>query len=108
MKAKFLKLFAVLLLFLTIFAGKASAALYQFIPSTPDIFDLDHYKYYTWGINWSPSPNETIVGATLKIKNINNWAPEDNDKLFIHLLDSTYLGLRTYDDNQGGGDNFAS
>lgn len=107
MKNPISKLLAALLL-TGMFATSASAGVYQFTPSTPDIFDLDHYKYYTWGINWSLAPNEKIVGAQLKIKNINNWVVESNDRLYIHLLDYAKLDLKTYTDNQGGGDNFAT
>ncbi len=91
----------------TLFISQAKAGVYQFIPSRPDLFDLDHYMYYTWGINWTPKPNESIVSAKLEIKKINNWIIE-NDILYIHLLDKADLGLKTYWDNQGGGDSFLS
>lgn len=87
--------------------NKASAAIYTFTPSPADLYDLDHYKYYSWGINWLLPANQQIVSATLSIKNINNWTVED-DILYIHLLDSATLGVTVFDDNQGGGDNFAS
>lgn len=85
-----------------------SANLYQFIPSQNDIFDLDHYKYYTWGINFTVPENHKITKAHLKIRNINNWAREETDKLYVNLLDRARLGLKTFDDNQGGGNNFDS
>ena len=107
MKSKLSIFVASALIFLAC-ATKASAGLYNFAPANPDIFDLDHYKYDTWGIRWTPNPNEVIVSARLTIENINNWTAEDNDRLFIHLLDRAPKGLKTYEDNQGGGDNFAS
>ena len=81
------------------------AAVYEFTPNPSNIFDLDHYKYYTWGIRWKPAANETIKSATLTIKDINNWTPENNDQLTIHLLDKAPKGLTVYTDDQGGGDN---
>ena len=93
---------------LVIGGSTAWAGYYEFIPSDKDIFDLDHFKYYKWGINWSLPTGQVITSAKLTIDNINNWAVEDTDKLFIHLLNYAPLGLTTYTDNQGGGDNFAS
>lgn len=97
------------LLVLTIATSKASAAIYeyQFIPSPADLYDLDHYKYYTWGITPNIPAGQQIISATLSIKNINNWQVEE-DKLYIHLLDYATLGVTQFDDNQGGGDNFAT
>jgi hypothetical protein len=87
------------------------AGIYTFFaPPNPshDLWDLDHNSLYTWGINWAPQPNEIIVRAVLGIHNINNWAPEENDALYIHLLKNAPLGARIYSDYQGGGDNFAN
>ncbi len=86
----------------------ASAAIYYFSPTPADIFDLDHYKYYAWGINWQPQQNEVIDSVQLSIKNINNWIIENTDRLYIHLLNNATQGLTVYTDNQGGGDYFAS
>lgn len=91
---------------LNLLAGSAWGAI--FIPNPADLNDLDHYKYYTWGINFNLQPNQTIVSANLFIDNINNWQVEDFDKLFIHLLDTSDLGVLDYQDDQGGGDNFTS
>ncbi len=82
------------------------ANVYTFSPNPSDLYDLTHQSYYTWGINWTPQPNEIITRARLVIKDINNWTPEDDDALYIHLLRNAPLGVRTYTDNQGGGDNF--
>lgn len=81
---------------------------YDFAPVPANLDNLDHYQYYLWGIQWQPGPNETIVSAKLSIQDINNWTPETNDKLFIHLLDNTTSGVQIFTDNQGGGDNIAS
>lgn len=92
-----------------VFAAKPGfCTLYSFTPSPSDLYDLDHYYYYTWGINFTLKPNEVIDSAQLYIKNINNWAQEDNDKLYVHLLDQANTGVTSFWDNQGGGDNFNS
>jgi hypothetical protein len=109
----------------------AQAAVYTFKPYDPDgtstdIMDLDHYKYYDWVINWTVPSGQVITGAELIFCNIYNWASEDNDKLYLHLIDdipglSSYA-LKTYTsngtiyttqlyygtDNQNGGDNWNS
>ncbi|MBN1492760.1 MAG: PEP-CTERM sorting domain-containing protein [Candidatus Omnitrophica bacterium] len=87
-------------------ATQAFAAVYSFTPTRADIYDLDHYRYYTWGINFAPPEGETILSASLAIDNINNWQPEANDRLYIHLFDNVQSGLTAYWDGQLGGDNF--
>lgn len=85
----------------------ASAASYTFQPSPADLYDLDHYVYVTWGIGWGVPVNEYVTSATLSIDNLNDWTVESGDILYIHLLDEAQLGVRTWTDNQGGGDAFA-
>ena len=85
----------------------AAAAVYDFVPNPADLYDLDHYKYYTWGIEWAPAAGEEITQVTLTIDNINNWQRE-TDILYVHLLNDAQKGVRTYTDNQRGGDNLAS
>ena len=85
----------------------SSSSPYIFQPNPVNLYDLDHYKYYTWGIDW-PIPNgEKIVGATLFFDNIRNHNTSDND-LWVHLLDSVTPapGVTVGYDNQGGGDYF--
>jgi hypothetical protein len=84
----------------------ANAGLYTYYPSDMDLGDLDHYKYYKWGINWN-HPGETIVEAELKIRGIYNWAEEPNDILNIHLLDWAPYGVTVGTDNQNPTDYFA-
>lgn len=78
----FRRLFATLLavgLAATTYAGT-----YTFTPSDgegdpDDIWDLDHAKYFTWGIkNFAIPTGERIVDATLSIYNINNWTSSEN------------------------------
>jgi hypothetical protein len=84
-----------------------STHVYTFTPSPNDLSDLDHYYYYTWGINWTVPNNEVIIDAVLTIKEIDDWSNESNDHLYIHLLDNAPVGSKASWDNQGGGDNFA-
>jgi hypothetical protein len=83
----------------------ASAGFYTFQPPDRDIYDLNHYYYYQWGVNWA-NTGETIVEATLKIDGIYNWAQEPNDILNIHLLDNAPYGLTMGRDDQDPSDYF--
>ncbi len=77
-------------------------------PTPGDMFDLDHYTVYTWGIDVPLAAGESVIGAELSFDNIRNWNDASND-LFIHLLDWAELGLvEIFDDNQEGGDYFAT
>jgi len=87
-------------------AARANAA-YVFQPKDADLSDLPHDKYFTWGINFTLPANETITGATLEFANIWDWTTEKNDHLFIHLLDNPKSGVKSFIDNERGGDNFA-
>lgn len=88
-------------------AGIAAAGTYTFSPSDKDLADLDHYYAYQWGFDLNVPAGEVITGATLKIKNIYDWTKENNDILNITMLDDPAKGIKTYYDNQGGGDFFA-
>lgn len=84
----------------------AGAGTYTFKPSDADLGDLDHNYYYTWRIGWTLPAGESIFGASLFIDEINNWRVEPNI-LYIHLLDTASSGVRSYYDNEGGGDAFS-
>ncbi len=75
-------------------------------PTPKDLYDLDHYRYYTWGIDTPWDSSQMAITATLKLKNIRNWNNKPND-LYIHLLDNAPLGVTVGYDGQGGGDQFA-
>jgi hypothetical protein len=78
-----------------------------FVPKPSDMYDLDHYYAYRWGINVGAS-ELPITEATLTFSNIRNWKAEDN-VLYIHLLDiaSQYqVGTKVYADRAAGGDYF--
>lgn len=110
------KLVVLFLLMTSLFCfSQAQAGTFTFIPADNDLFDLDHTYAYRWQINWSLPAGETIVGASLFFDNIYNWAHEDNDILYLRLMDSSPSGgydlgggIRRYQDNEGGGDYFSS
>lgn len=87
-------------------SASALSSPYTFQPNPADLGDLDHSLYYTWGIAWSVPVGEYITGASLTIRNINNFAVEPNNRLYIHLLDNAPLGVTTGYDGEGGGDQF--
>ena len=89
-----------------VFPAVVGAGTYTFTPTPADLSDLDHNYYYTWRISWTIPANESIFGASLFIDNINNWQVEP-DILYIHLLDTASSGVRSYYDNEGGGDAFS-
>lgn len=86
-------------------SGSLSAAVYTFIPSPADLNDLPHEKYFSWGIPWS-HPNEVITEAVISIKGIYDWTHENNDSLYIHLLNDPQLGVKQWSDGERGGDNW--
>lgn len=88
--------------------GWAGAATYIFEPSpSSDLWDLDHYKYYTWGIDWNLPQGETITAATLFFDDIRNYNSGPND-LYVQLLDSASNGVVVGTDNQASGNYFAN
>jgi hypothetical protein len=91
---------------LSVAGTSARADVLHYVPSPADLYDLDHYSYYTWGMTAQWQAPTTVVAAKLTFTRIYDWTTENN-VLYIHLLDSAPLGVRTYSDNQGGGDNFA-
>ncbi|MDP6543814.1 MAG: PEP-CTERM sorting domain-containing protein [Phycisphaerae bacterium] len=94
-------------------SSNAMAASYSLVPPDKDLDDLNHYRYYTWGVNtpWNVVPDsndqyEQVIDASLSFSKIRNWDNNPN-VLYIHLLDDAPLGVRKGYDGQGGGDNFA-
>ncbi len=72
-------------------SGLAGAESYIFEPNDHDLWDLEHKRYYTWGIDFDLPGEETIVGASLFFNDIKNWRYEEND-LWVHLLDEVAVG----------------
>jgi hypothetical protein len=96
-----------LVLLVALGAAAASASVVTLQPTPGDLWDLDHNEYYTWGIDWTIPTGEVISSARLSIANINNWQVEQNNVLYVHLLDDPQSGTHRWVDNQGGGDAFA-
>ena len=67
------------------FSQVCSASTFTFEPTPVDMWDLDHYKYYTWGIDWNVPTGESIIGASLFFDDIRNWDSNPND-LWVTLL----------------------
>lgn len=101
-------LIAVVMATAMVLSFPAIANVYTFVPPSADMYDLPHTLYFTWGINFTVAPGETITGATLTYKNIYDWRVEPDDHLYTTLLDNPLSGLHNYVDNQGGGNNFAN
>ncbi len=85
----------------------ALADMVAFTPSDPDIKDLDHTKYVTWGLEIDLAATQEIVAATLRFENIRNWKKDEPNILYIQLLDYAKKGLKTRTDNQDEGNEFA-
>jgi len=87
----------------------ASADVMTLEPTPRDLYDLDHNKYYTWGIQPGLGDPSLVVitCATLKFAGIFNWDWHNND-LYVHLLDTAPAGVTVGTDYEGGGDYFES
>lgn len=102
----------ILLLVLSLSNAVWALSSYTFSPNDgsgdlDDLWDLDHGKAYTWGMNFQLQENEAIVGATLSFDGIYNWRNEPNT-LWVHLLDSAPLGAKQLPDyNPNASDYFA-
>ncbi len=98
------------------------ASTYTFKPNdnqgndTDDMFDLDHHDAYTWGITSATTGNYTtlkselngaysITSAKITFYNIWDWVKEDNDRLWVRMLDTTNKGVKKYDDNNADVEN---
>lgn len=84
----------------------AGATTYKFSPIPNDLADLDHSLAYEWGIDWSLPNGETVVGASIFLDEFHNWKDEPND-LYVSLLNTADRGVKTFTDNQPGGDYFS-
>ncbi len=88
-------------------ASTAGAGVYTIIPSpSADMWDLDHYKAYRWGINWATPPSQEITNVVLTFKGIYDWTYEP-DVLHTTLLDNPAAGVSVITDNQEAGNYFA-
>jgi hypothetical protein len=76
-------------------------------PNPSDLYGLDHYYSYTWGIQYAVPDGMQISSATLKIFSINNTDNDRNNALYIHLLDNPQSGVHYTYDGQDNVDAFA-
>lgn len=82
------------------FVATAHALTFTFSPTPSDLGDLDHHNATTWGIATAGIPaGQVITGAKLKINKLWDWQVESNDALFIRLLDTAAVGVKTFVDN---------
>jgi len=94
----------------TALGSVAPGGVYDLTPPDPDLGNLSHGKYYTWGVDrpWQAFHDglyEEAISASLTFNNIRNWNDDEN-VLYLHLLDDAPLGITTADDDQPTGDNF--
>ena len=94
-------LVAAILLLSAMMAGQAIATVHVFSPDPANMYNLDHYKYYTWGLDWT-AQNERIDDVFVSVKDIRNWWPYEENSLFIRMLDDAALGLYEGDDLTDG------
>ena len=88
------------------FAATAGATTYTFIPSpSANLWDLDHTEAYAWGIDWNHQ-DEVITGVSISITDIFDWEYENNDSLYVTLLDNPQSGVHTYFDDDAFGNLF--
>ena len=88
-------------------SANAGTATLTFQPTPDNLWNLPHDEYFTWGINFNLAPNEIITSAVLTFTNIWDSTAENNDHLYVHLLDNPKAGVTTYFDNGGEKDSFA-
>lgn len=85
-------LFLIMIMVMLSLGSMAEATTYTFTPNPPDLYDLNHDYYYTWGIDLTLLQGDTLTGATLFFDDIQNFANVEN-YLYVHLLDSATSGV---------------
>ncbi len=83
----------------------SASEVFTYTPDPADIHDLDHYKWYTWGIDVSNLDGLAIEEIELRFENISNYNNGDN-VLYLHLLDNATLGISSGNDDQDPADYF--
>lgn len=74
--------------FAMLLSGAAHAA-FTYQPTPADMYNLDHARYYTWGIDLGFSSADTpITEMTMSFAQITNYIDASN-VLYLHLLDNT-------------------
>ncbi len=87
-------------------SGVAHASINYTPAGNPDLSDLTHANYYTWGINLGIDLKKvSITSASITFANIYNF---DNNsyQLWIHLLQNSFTVnvVSTYNDSNSSGD----
>jgi hypothetical protein len=59
-----------------------------------DLRDLPHAYAYSWGLDASVLQGKEIVSATLSFDKLYNWKSNENNALYINLLDNAPLNVR--------------
>ena len=86
-------------LFLILLLGvSAQATVYTFTPDPVDLWGLSHGQAYTWGIH-DFQPDSEIKSVSLRFHNIRDWIVEEDDSLYLHLLDEAPLGAVALEDD---------
>ncbi len=100
------KIFCLVVALMGLTAATISASeVFTFTPDPADLEDLDHFKWYTWGIDVTVLEGRFIEEVELRFENISNWDDETN-VLYIHLLDDADMGVSTGVDDQDPADHF--
>ncbi len=87
------------------FAGQAFSVPITYTPQPSNLNGLSHDMAFTWGMEWNTTYGP-IEEATLTFRNIQNLITEDNDFLYIRLLNDAPIGIRKYGEFITGGDEF--
>jgi len=93
------------LLLVVLFAPTAQAV--NLTWNIGELNDLPHERYYRWGKNWTVPTGEYITTASVTFYKIYNWEEEDNDRLYLHLLQSAPSGTTWGIDNEASGSWFS-
>ncbi len=87
-------------------SAPAWATTVTFQPSPANLWNLQHAKCQSWGIEWTVPEGEQIDDAILTFKCIDNWRDESN-ALYIHLLDDPAVGTFRQRDTYPASDDWA-
>lgn len=71
-----------------------------------DLRDLPHAYAYSWGLDASMLQGKEIVSATLSFDKLHNWKSNENNALYINLLDYAAINVTEFfdDDDWNTGD----
>lgn len=99
------RVMAIVAFFIVGMASTGRAAVFSFSPTPADLFDLDHFSFYIWGIN-QDFLNDPITSVSLSFANIQNWDTNPNH-LYVNLMDTNFAGVLAYWDGETPGNALA-